>query len=60
MIHDEVRNVTKAAGAVTGPAGVGMITVRGGPTRLILKLKNRFPGVERGERAERRRCIFAT
>ena len=32
MIHDEVRNVTKAAGAVTGPAGVGMITVRGGPT----------------------------
>ena len=32
MIHDEVRNVIKAAGAVTGPSGVGMITEQGGPT----------------------------
>jgi hypothetical protein len=60
MIQDEVGNVTKAAGAVTGPSGVGMIADHGGPTPLIQKLEDRFPGVERGERAEPRRCIFAT
>jgi hypothetical protein len=60
MIHDEVRNVIKAAGAVTGPSGVGMSTEHGGPTPLILKFEDRFPGVEGGERADRRRCIFAT
>jgi hypothetical protein len=60
MIHDEVRNVIKAAGAVTGPSGVGMITEHGAPTPLILKLEDRFPAIERGERADRRRCIFAT
>jgi hypothetical protein len=60
MIHDEVRNVIKAASAVTGPSGVGMITEHGAPTPLILKLEDRFPAIERGERADRRRCIFAT
>ena len=48
MIQDEVRNVIKAAGAVTGPSDVGMITEHGGPTPLILKLEDRFPAIERG------------
>jgi hypothetical protein len=60
MIQDEVRNVIKAAGVVTGPSDVGMITEHGGPTPLIQKLEDRFAGVKRGERADRRRCIFAT
>lgn len=60
MIQDEVRNVIKAAGAVTGPPGVGMITEHGGPNSPILKLEDRFPAIKRGERTERPRCIFAT
>jgi hypothetical protein len=60
MIHDEVRNVIKAAGAVTGPSDVGMIMERDGPNSPILKLEDCFPATERGERSDRRRCIFAT
>jgi hypothetical protein len=60
MIHDEVRNVIKAAGAVTGPSDVGMIKEHNGPNPPILKLEDCLPAIERGERADRRRCIFAT
>ena len=52
--------VPARARIIKGNALYDWRTVHGGPTRLILELEDRFPRVERGERADRRRCIFAT
>jgi hypothetical protein len=52
MIQDEVGNVTKAAVAVTGLPGVGMIAEHSGPTFLIPSFEDRCLGVKRGERPD--------